>query len=171
MQRTARRGFTLIELVVILSILAILSGVLVPRVGSHLRSSRDARRLADIQAIREAVEQYHLDRGAFPPANTNSAFGGWDVSNDGDFIQVLCDYGYLEETPRDPINDETYQYRYYVYPPGSYGCRGSGSFYVLGIRTFESVGFAAKNKGSFACDERDWSLEFAFVTGGASAKR
>jgi prepilin-type N-terminal cleavage/methylation domain-containing protein len=39
------RGFTLIELVVVISILAILSGVLVPRVSSHLESARDARRL------------------------------------------------------------------------------------------------------------------------------
>ena len=40
------RGFTVIELIVVISILAILSGVLVPRVTNHMKSARDARRLA-----------------------------------------------------------------------------------------------------------------------------
>ncbi len=169
MKNLVQRGFTLIELVVVISILAILSGVLVPRVTNHMKSARDSRRLADIKAIRNAVEQYYLDKGSFPIANTNSAYGGWDVSNDGDFITVLRDYGYLEQMPVDPINDATYHYRYYVYPQGSYNCKGTGSFYVLGIKAFESSDFAAKNKGFFKCDSRDWSSEFAYVTGGGAS--
>jgi prepilin-type N-terminal cleavage/methylation domain-containing protein len=48
MSLRTQRGFTLIELVVVISILAILSGVLVPRVTTHLKSARDARRLEDV---------------------------------------------------------------------------------------------------------------------------
>src|SRR5204862_7013040 len=51
MNKRSLRGFTLIELVVVISILAILSGVLVPRVTNHLKAARDARRLADIKAV------------------------------------------------------------------------------------------------------------------------
>ena len=165
----AARGFTLIELVVVISILAILSGVLVPRVSNHLKSARDARRLTDIKAVRSAIEQYHADKGSYPPANANSAFGGWDVSNDGDFIRVLRDQGYLDEDAADPINDATFHYRYYVYAKGSYGCAGASDYYVLGIRSFESADFTAKNKGSFECSGRDWTNEFAYVTGGGVA--
>ena len=164
----SRRGFTLIELVVVISILAILSGVLVPRVTNHLKSARDARRLADIKAVRSAIEQYYMDKGSYPAANANSSYGGWDVSSDGDFIRVLRDQGYLDEDAVDPINDATFHYRYYVYAKGSYGCAGSTDFYVLGIRNFESVDFAAKNKGYFACTGRDWNGEFACVTGGGA---
>lgn len=165
------RGFTLIELVVVISILAILSGVLVPRVSSHLESARDARRLADVKAVRAAVEQYFLDRGSYPPANANSQFGGWDVSNDGDFIRVLRDQGYLDEDAVDPINDLTFHYRYYVYAKGSYGCAGKGDYYVLGIRNFESDDFAARNKGYFECSGRNWNEEFAYVTGGGGSMK
>jgi prepilin-type N-terminal cleavage/methylation domain-containing protein len=162
----SKRGFTLIELVVVISILAILSGVLVPRVTNHLKAARDARRLADIKAVRGAIEQYFADKGSYPPGNPNSSMSGWDVSSDGDFIRVLRDEGYLDEDAQDPINDGTYHYRYYVYPKGSYGCHGNTDFYVLGIRSFESPEFAAKNKGFFECANRNWNDEFAFVTGG-----
>jgi type II secretion system protein G len=165
------RGFTLIELVVVISILAILSGVLVPRVSSHLESARDARRLTDIKALRSAIEQYFLDRGSYPPANANSLFGGWDVSNDGDFIRVLSEEGYLENDLADPVNDGTYHYRYYVYEKGSYACVGTGDYYVLGIRNFESDEFAARNRGYFECSGRNWNDEFAYVTGGGASMK
>lgn len=169
MNRRLRRGFTLIELVVVISILAILSGVLVPRVTNHLKSARDARRLADIKAVRNAIEQYYMDKGSYPAANANSTYGGWDVSNDGDFIRVLRDQGYLEADASDPINDATFHYRYYIYAKGSYGCVGNADFYVLGIRAFESEEFGAQNKGFFQCSGRDWNSEFAFVTGGGAS--
>ena len=165
------RGFTLIELVVVISILAILSGVLVPRVSSHLKAARDARRLADIKTVRSAIEQYYLDKGSYPAPNANSSYGGWDVSNDGDFIRVLRDQGYLDADAIDPVNDATFQYRYYVYTLGSYGCTGSSDYYVLGIRSFESADFAAKNRGYFECSGRNWTNEFAYVTGGGASLR
>jgi type II secretion system protein G len=168
MKRSAR-GFTLIELVVVISILAILSGVLVPRVTNHLEAARDARRLADIKAVRTAIEQYYQDEGSYPAANANSAYGGWDVSSDGDFIRVLRDHGYLDEDVADPINDATFHYRYYIYAKGSYGCAGSSDFYVLGIRSFESEEFASRNKGHFRCSGRNWNDEFAYVTGGGAS--
>lgn len=170
MNLRSTRGFTLIELVVVISILAILSGVLVPRVSSHLKSARDARRLADIKAVRTAIEQYRLDKGNYPPANANSNYGGWDVSTDGDFIRVLSEQGYLDSDAVDPVNDATFQYRYYVYGPGSYGCSGESEFYVLGIRSFESADFAGSNRGYFECSGRNWSNEFAYVTGGGTTR-
>jgi type II secretion system protein G len=161
-----QHAFTLIELVVVISILAILSGVLVPRVTSHMKSARDTRRLTDLKVVRSAIEQYRLDRGIYPPANANSSSGGWDVSNDGDFIPVLVREGYMDEDVLDPLNDSTFHYRYYVYARSSYGCQGTQDFYVLGIRNFESNDFAAKNKGFFSCSGRNWNEEFAYVTGG-----
>lgn len=168
MLHNVRRGFTLIELVVVVSILAILSGVLVPRVTNHMKAARDARRLADIKTVRTAIEQYFQDKGSYPAPNGNSSYGGWDVSSDGDFIRVLRDSGYLEEDAVDPINDSTFHYRYYIYRRGAYGCVGNSQYYVLGVRNFESSDFAAKNKGFFQCSGRDWNNEFAFVTGGGA---
>jgi general secretion pathway protein G len=162
-------GFTLIELVVVILILAVLAGVLVPRVSNRLASARDARRMQDITAIRDSIEQFYLDKGTYPAATPNAAAGGWDVSNDGDLIPELVRGGYIKDVPKDPMNTDTYNYRYYVYTKASYGCVGPSSYYVLGIKTFETDDFKTKNTGYFKCTGRDWNTEFAFVTGGGAS--
>jgi type II secretion system protein G len=169
MKKHLQAGFTSTELVVVLLVLAILAGALVPRVTSRLSQSRDARRVADIKTVQDAIEQYLADKHAFPKPRANQAAGDWDISNDGDFIPELVQAGYLREAPTDPINDDTYHYRYFVYPQGTAGCDGAGEFYVLGIKTFENADFAGKNPGYFKCSGRDWTTEFAYVTGGNAA--
>jgi len=166
---TPQSGFTLMELVVVVLILSVLGGALVPRLTNRMAASRDARRLSDVRTVRDAIEQYHLDHGRFPAPKKNGSYGGWDVSHDGDFIPELVTQGYLREIPSDPKNDATYHYRYYVYDKGSYGCRGDGPFYVLGVRTFETEDMANENPGYFRCKTRNWSTEFAYVTGGGAS--
>src|SRR4029078_7284769 len=90
---------------------------------------------------------------------------------DGDFIPELVEQGYLSAMPRDPLNDDTYHYRYFVYAKGQYACFGGASFYVIGIRNFETAEFAARNKGSFKCSGRDWGNEVAYVTGGGVSSK
>ena len=165
--RTA--GFTLIELLVVAVILAVLAGVVVPVVSGRLEASRDARRLSDMNAIVSAIEQYYLDNNAYPASNANAAYGGWDVSQDGDLIPDLVKGGYLKDMPADPINDDTYHYRYYLYAKGTAGCVGTGPFYVLGIKNFETPEYKTKSTGYFKCTGRDWNAEFAYVTGGGAS--
>ncbi|MCZ6598142.1 MAG: hypothetical protein O7B99_10920, partial [Planctomycetota bacterium] len=168
MRSAAAKGFTLVQLVVVIAVLAILTGVLVPRVSDHMAVARDARRLADVRTIRTAIEQYRMDKGGFPAAERNPAFGGWDVSHDGGFIRELRNEGYIDGEHVDPVNDVTYHYRYFLYEMGSFGCAGEEDFYVLGVRNFESPNFARKHQGFFECANRDWGKEFAYVTGGGA---
>jgi type II secretory pathway pseudopilin PulG len=159
-------GVSLVEIVIALSVIAILVGALVPRVTNRMARSRDLRRLADVQTIVRAIERYRVEKGALPAARQNASYGGWDVSQDGDFIPDLVRGGYLTDTLHDPLDDETYNYRYFVYDAGTAGCACNGPFYVLGIRTFETVEVAQKHPGGFRCPERDFGDEFAWVTGG-----
>lgn len=61
-----KRGFTLIELLVVIAIIGILSSVVLASLSSARTKSRDARRMADLNQIRTAVELYHSDHGHYP---------------------------------------------------------------------------------------------------------
>ncbi len=163
--RHAKGGFSLIELVVVILIMTVLAGVVVPRVLNHQKSARDARRLADAKTLQRVIDQYYMEKGFFPPADT----GGWNKSTDPDFISVLVKEGYISEPIRDPLNDATHHFRYRIYNQGQFGCVGDTPFYVLGIRNFESADFAAKNKGFFKCSGNDFGSSFDFVTGGGAS--
>ncbi len=163
-------GFTLTELVVVILILAILAGALVPRVTDRMAASRDSRRLADVHVLREAIEQYYMDKGAYPHPTVVAAGNGYDVSTDGDFIPELLKTGYLREPVMDPINNAVNYYGYNVFAQGTEGCKGKGKFYVLGIKRFETPGFAAAHVGYFKCAQKDWSTDFEFVTGAGASE-
>ena len=165
----AQAAFTLLELVAVVAILALLAGAIVPALGHRLEAARDARRLQDLQVVRDAIEQYRLDKGVWPAADPTTVGGGWDASYDGDFIPVLVSEGYLAEPVHDPLDNTRYHYRYHVYRRGRFGCVGPDDFYVLGVRNFETADFAARNPGHFACSGRDWGREFDYVSGGGAS--
>lgn len=61
-----RAGFSLIELIVVMVIIAILAGVVVPRIIGRADDARLSRTLNDIQAIRKAAELIYVDLERFP---------------------------------------------------------------------------------------------------------
>ena len=61
-----RRGFSLIELLVVITIISILSAAAVSSFTNSQRRARDARRKSDLKAIQAAAEQYYSACGAYP---------------------------------------------------------------------------------------------------------
>ncbi|HET9189095.1 MAG TPA: type II secretion system major pseudopilin GspG, partial [Rudaea sp.] len=62
----ASRGFTLIEILVVVVILGILAAIVVPRVMEHPGEARQVRAKQDIQAIVTALNTYKLDNFTYP---------------------------------------------------------------------------------------------------------
>ena len=60
------KGFTLIELAVVLAIIAVLAAVLTPIVGNYTEQARIARAQAETRAITDAIRLFHRDNGNFP---------------------------------------------------------------------------------------------------------
>lgn len=69
-------GFTLIEVLVVIAIIAILAGTVMANVASSRIKARDARRLDDMHKIQPALEAYYNDCGQYPPALDLTAADG-----------------------------------------------------------------------------------------------
>jgi general secretion pathway protein G len=81
-RRRARGGFTLIELVVVIVILAILAAVIVPRFFGRTDDAKISSALTTIKSIDDAVALYNADTGSFPPSIdaliNNPQVKGWN---------------------------------------------------------------------------------------------
>lgn len=107
---TSRRsltGFTLVELLVVISIISLLSSVVFASVNTARAKARDARRKADLRQLELAVQFYYDTNGTFPPSvttgqdNTLSTKEGginWPVA----FRNELAPY--LSALPLDPLH-------------------------------------------------------------------
>lgn len=66
------RGFTMIEVIVIVAVLAILGGILTPMVIKEIAKSKVTRAAADMEAISTAFTQYYADTGYWPEKYTGT---------------------------------------------------------------------------------------------------
>ena len=165
-----RKGFTLIETVVVVSIIGILAAMLVPTISGMTAKARDGRRKSDIQHIALALELWREQNGRYPApgeAGTDSC-GGWRASDTSDFMQALVASGLLKAYPADPMNTGDgcggYCYSYYRYGPY---CSVPAYFYVLGARVLE--GGADPRRANVAGANpacRNWADEFQYLTWG-----
>lgn len=109
---TSQRGFTLIEVMVVVVILSILAAIVVPRIMDRPDTARVTKAQADIRALESALNLYKLDNHSYPttdqglealiqrPENTP----GWKEG------------GYMDRLPKDPWG-QPYQYL----NPGTHG--------------------------------------------------
>lgn len=82
----ALRGFTLIELLVVMAIITLLLTLALPRYFNRLHQSEETALRHDLAVMREAIDQFHADRGTYPES-----------------LQTLVDARYLKAVPPDPI--------------------------------------------------------------------
>jgi len=94
--RRNRKGFTLIELMVVILILAILAALIVPRVIGHSSDAKRSKATADIAEIKNALNRFRLACDRYPTTEE-----GLDVLVDGQDIQGWRG-PYLEKLVTDP---------------------------------------------------------------------
>lgn len=100
-----QKGFTLIEILVVVSILAILGALVVPKIMDRPNEARVVAAKHDIAAIVAALKIYKLDNGRYPSTEQGLRALIEKPSSDpvpGNWKQG----GYLEKMPKDPWGQE-----------------------------------------------------------------
>ncbi|CAK8721030.1 MAG: type II secretion system protein G (GspG) [Candidatus Electronema aureum] len=111
------RGFTLIELMVVIVILGILAGMIVPRIMDRPEEARRTKAGVDIGAIGQALKLYKLDNGKYPTSEQGLT-ALVEPPAVGSLAKKWREGGYLDKktVPKDPWDND------YVYiSPGMHG--------------------------------------------------
>ncbi|MCX7881308.1 MAG: type II secretion system protein GspG [Patescibacteria group bacterium] len=100
------KSFTLIEILVVATIIVLLASGGIVSYSQFLKQSRDAKRKADLEQIKAALEMYRSNNGYYPSGNS--------VSN----LSILTGSPkYIESIPQDP-RPSLYKYDYDAIPSG-----------------------------------------------------
>jgi general secretion pathway protein G len=128
-----KQGFTLIEILIVVAIIAILASVVLVGLGPTQQAGRDARRISDLSEVQNGLELYYNKCGYYPGASSAtdatcdaSAPGGTPVTAYTNMAGELQAIGIgISSVPVDPNNASPHQY--------TYATNGaSGDSYVLG---------------------------------------
>jgi general secretion pathway protein G len=66
-RRAKRKGFSLIEVLMVVVTLAIIAGVVLPQVGSALDDAKHSAMLSHLHELSNAIQRYRVDHDGFPP--------------------------------------------------------------------------------------------------------
>ncbi|HEX9626838.1 MAG TPA: type II secretion system major pseudopilin GspG [Acidiferrobacterales bacterium] len=102
------RGFTLIEVLVVVVILGILAALIVPRIMDRPDEARIIAARNDIRAIKSALNLYRLDNGVYP-STEQGLMALVQKPDTGNVPRNWKPGGYLDKVPKDPWRND-YQY-------------------------------------------------------------
>jgi len=105
--RRSTSGFTIVELLVVIVVIAILVALTLPNLFGLQRRARDDDRKNDLKNVQSALETYYSDNQAYPPATS----------------ALTPDY--MDAVPEDPQGGA------YTYTPAAAGCDTDCASYTL----------------------------------------
>jgi general secretion pathway protein G len=111
---STERGFTLIEVMVVVVILGILAAILVPKVMDRPDQARKTKARQDIRALEAALNLYKLDNFVYP--TTDQGLEALVEKPSSPEPPNWKDGGYVDRLPKDPWNQD-----YLFLSPGEHG--------------------------------------------------
>jgi general secretion pathway protein G len=108
------RGFTLIEIMVVVIIIGLLAAVIVPAIMGRVDDARIAKAKSDIQSLETALTMFRLDNSKYP--TTEQGLQSLTTQPNDPTIRHWRPGGYIQRISKDPWGND-YQYAF----PGQHG--------------------------------------------------
>lgn len=139
-----KRGFTLIELMVVIAIIGVLSSIVLASLNSSRMKSRDTKRIADIKGLQTALEFYFDAKRRYP-----------EELDADDFVGE-----FIPSEPTDPIKDSTGNAVRYKYATDS-----NGEYYHLGAALEDTSNAILKSDEDRDCNSANSTSNDSCYTG------
>jgi len=138
----SNQGFTLLEIIVVVAIIAILAAYIAPKVAGRVDDARISKAKSDIRVLESSLELYKLDNFLYP--SSEQGLEALVNKPSGEGTKNWREGGYIKKLNKDPWGNQ-YQYSY----PGS-----NGEFDVFSL----GADAAAGGEGD-AADIGNWNLD------------
>jgi general secretion pathway protein G len=105
-----RSGFTLVELLIVIIVIAVLAAIAIPKFVNSSARSKEASLHADLKLVRDAIERFHSDTSVYPASlDSLSATAAPSTGNDATGASVGINAPdwrgpYVASVPTDPVS-------------------------------------------------------------------
>lgn len=131
MHKHTSSGYTLVELLIVIAIIAILASMAFIGISDAQARARDTQRTTDINLLHTRLEEYYTDKGGYPNTISAALFPGLDpeamIDPNGDPIEIRTPVASQADAKASPNPTGTpNDYSYIPYPAscGETTCRG-----------------------------------------------
>ncbi len=139
---STNRGFTLLEIIVVVAIIAILAAYIAPKVAGRAEDARIAKAKSDIRVLESSMELYKLDNFNYP--STEQGLDALVNKPSGEELKHWRKGGYIKKLNKDPWGNA---YLYQI--PGA-----NGEFDIYSLGADSTVGGTDS-----AADIGNWNLD------------
>ena len=159
--RKNNKGFTLLEIIIVVAIISVLAVILLPRLARVRQPANDARRISDLRTIQGYLELYYQKNRAYPLSSLFPVVGYGSIENTTDcgsatVCNKLISDGVASAIPSDPTSGSVY----------NYGTDSNGQSYTIGATLQESGSRAlsddvdGSNVNGVNCDGQVYCVQF-----------
>jgi len=107
-----QKGFTLVELLIVVIVLAVLAGIVIPQFSSSTEDAKESVIMSDLSTMRAAVELYYHQHNSVYPGDVTSSYDG-HATNEEWFVDQLTLYTDIDGVAV-AVKDATHKYGPYL---------------------------------------------------------